>query len=269
MVLDLETTGGAPDGGGITEIGAVKVRGGEQLGEFATLVNPGEPIPPFITVLTGITEAMLVAGAADRGGAAGAAGVPAGRGAGRPQRALRRRASSRRPAPGTATPGRSPRVLDTAALARRVLTRDEVPNRKLGTLAALLPRRRPAQPPGARRRPGHRRRAARADRPAGQPQGAHARRRDRVRQGGHPGPAAPSGTWPRGCRTRRGSTSSAAADDRPLYVGTSSRHRDPGAQLLHRRREAGPDRPRCSTRRSGSRRSSAPTRWRPRSASCG
>ena len=40
VVLDLETTGGAPDGNGITEIGAVKVRGGEQLGEFATLVNP-------------------------------------------------------------------------------------------------------------------------------------------------------------------------------------------------------------------------------------
>lgn len=60
VVVDLETTGGAPDGGGITEIGAVKVRGGEHLGELATLVNPGQPIPPFITVLTGITQAMLV-----------------------------------------------------------------------------------------------------------------------------------------------------------------------------------------------------------------
>src|SRR5690349_21696382 len=59
VVLDLETTGGAPDGDGITEIGAVKVLGGEQLGEFGTLVNPGSAIPPFITVLTGITEAMV------------------------------------------------------------------------------------------------------------------------------------------------------------------------------------------------------------------
>src|SRR5215831_6826567 len=60
VVLDLETTGGAPDGNGITEVGAVKVRGGEVLGEFGTLVNPGSPIPPFITVLTGISEAMVL-----------------------------------------------------------------------------------------------------------------------------------------------------------------------------------------------------------------
>ena len=59
VVLDLETTGGAPDGGGITEIGAVKVRGGERLGEFQTLVNPHTSIPPFIAVLTGITNSMV------------------------------------------------------------------------------------------------------------------------------------------------------------------------------------------------------------------
>ena len=41
----------------ITEIGAVKVRGGEVLGEFQTLVNPRTEIPPFIAVLTGITNA--------------------------------------------------------------------------------------------------------------------------------------------------------------------------------------------------------------------
>ena len=40
-VVDLETTGGSAEGGSmITEIGAVKVRGGEVLGEFQTLVNP-------------------------------------------------------------------------------------------------------------------------------------------------------------------------------------------------------------------------------------
>ncbi len=60
VVLDLETTGTAPDHCSITEIGAVKYRGGECLGVFDTLVNPGEPIPAYITVLTGITEAMVL-----------------------------------------------------------------------------------------------------------------------------------------------------------------------------------------------------------------
>ena len=59
-VLDLETTGGSPATDAITEIGAVRMRGGECLGRFDTLVNPGVPIPPLITVLTGITEAMLL-----------------------------------------------------------------------------------------------------------------------------------------------------------------------------------------------------------------
>ncbi len=59
-VLDLETTGGSPRDCAITEIGAVKYRGGELLGTFQTLVDPGLPIPPLITILTGITEAMVV-----------------------------------------------------------------------------------------------------------------------------------------------------------------------------------------------------------------
>src|SRR4051795_8514163 len=59
VVFDLETTGTRPGPDGITEIGAVKVRGGEVLGEFATLVDPGMPVPPQIVALTGITGAML------------------------------------------------------------------------------------------------------------------------------------------------------------------------------------------------------------------
>ena len=59
-VVDLETTGGSASGDAITEIGAVKVRGGQRLGTFQTLVNPGVAIPPTITLLTGITEAMLL-----------------------------------------------------------------------------------------------------------------------------------------------------------------------------------------------------------------
>lgn len=60
VVVDLETTGGSPRNGcAITEIGAVKVRGGEVLDQFETFVNPLLPIPIFITELTGITNEMV------------------------------------------------------------------------------------------------------------------------------------------------------------------------------------------------------------------
>jgi len=59
-VLDLETTGGSPKDCEITEVGAVKYVGGELTGSFNTLVNPDAPIPPTITVLTGITQAMVI-----------------------------------------------------------------------------------------------------------------------------------------------------------------------------------------------------------------
>ena len=63
VVLDLETTGATPkNGSAITEIGAVKIRGGIRLGEYNTFVNPLAHIPPYITELTGITDQM-VAGA--------------------------------------------------------------------------------------------------------------------------------------------------------------------------------------------------------------
>lgn len=59
-VIDFETTGGSAELDRITEIGAAKYRGGECIGTFQTLVNPGCGIPPFITILTGITEAMVM-----------------------------------------------------------------------------------------------------------------------------------------------------------------------------------------------------------------
>ncbi|MEX0795383.1 MAG: DEDD exonuclease domain-containing protein [Acidimicrobiia bacterium] len=58
-VLDLETTGGSPVSCEITEIGAVKYCHGEEVGSFQTLVDPGAPIPASITMLTGITHAMV------------------------------------------------------------------------------------------------------------------------------------------------------------------------------------------------------------------
>ncbi len=61
VVLDIETTGASPKvGAGITEIGAVKVRGGEVIGIFESFINPGESIPTYITALTGITDEMVL-----------------------------------------------------------------------------------------------------------------------------------------------------------------------------------------------------------------
>jgi DNA polymerase-3 subunit epsilon len=134
VVVDLETTGGAPDGGGITEIGAVKVRGGEVLGEFGTLVNPQERLPAFITVLTGITETMLVEAPtidtvlpAFLEFAAGA--VLVAHNAPYDTGFLKAACAKH----GYVWP--KPIVLDTAAIARRALVADEVPNNKLSTLA--------------------------------------------------------------------------------------------------------------------------------------
>jgi DNA polymerase III epsilon subunit family exonuclease len=60
VVVDLETTGGAPYGGSeITEFGAVKICGGEIVDQFATFVKPQNPIPFFITELTGIDDEMV------------------------------------------------------------------------------------------------------------------------------------------------------------------------------------------------------------------
>ncbi|CAN2203599.1 DnaQ DNA polymerase III, epsilon subunit and related 3'-5' exonucleases [Candidatus Nanopelagicaceae bacterium] len=60
-VLDLETSGGSPrSGAAITEIGVVKVRGGQVLGTFKSFVDPGHTLPIFITQLTGITDEMLI-----------------------------------------------------------------------------------------------------------------------------------------------------------------------------------------------------------------
>ena len=146
VVVDLETTGGSAHECAITEIGAVKVRGGVVLGEFQTLVNPGEPIPAVIAVLTGITDAM-VAGAPRIGAvlpsffdfAAGAVLVahnaPFDVG-------FLRAAATRLDIPWPA-----PQVVDTVRLARQLVGRDEAPNHRLSSLAALF---------GAQQTPDHR-----------------------------------------------------------------------------------------------------------------
>ncbi len=59
IVLDIETTGLSAYASNITEIAAIKVVNEKEIDSFHTLVNPQEPIPPFITHLTGITNEMV------------------------------------------------------------------------------------------------------------------------------------------------------------------------------------------------------------------
>lgn len=59
VALDLETTGLDPQRDAIIEIGAVRFRGQRVEDEWSSLVNPGRPLTPFITDLTGITDDML------------------------------------------------------------------------------------------------------------------------------------------------------------------------------------------------------------------
>jgi DNA polymerase III epsilon subunit family exonuclease len=59
VVVDVETTGGSPASASLTEVAAARYRGGELLGTYQTFVRPDERIPPFITALTGISDAMV------------------------------------------------------------------------------------------------------------------------------------------------------------------------------------------------------------------
>jgi DNA polymerase III subunit epsilon len=135
-VLDLETTGGSPHDCQITEIGAVRVRGGEVLGTFQTLVNPGALIPPEVTMLTGITQAMVLPAPrieavlgpfVDFIGASVIVGHNV-----RFDLSFLNTALDRLGLPRLTNPW-----VDTCALARR-LVRDEVPNCRLDTLATCF-----------------------------------------------------------------------------------------------------------------------------------
>jgi len=59
VVVDLETTGANPALDRITEVGVLLIEGGEVVREWSSLVNPEAPIPPFISSMTGITDAMV------------------------------------------------------------------------------------------------------------------------------------------------------------------------------------------------------------------
>src|SRR5690625_2128092 len=135
VVVDLETTGTDPGADAMTEIGAVKVRGGEVLGEFRTFVDPERPIPAYIASLTGITDAA-VAGAPPIQSVlptfldfVGDAALVA-------HNARFDISFLSAHAARCQVTWPRPQVLDTLALARTVFRRDEVRDHKLSTLAA-------------------------------------------------------------------------------------------------------------------------------------
>lgn len=59
VIVDVETTGLDPQKEAIIEVAAVTLQGNDILDEYATLVNPHREIPPAISRLTGITDAMV------------------------------------------------------------------------------------------------------------------------------------------------------------------------------------------------------------------
>src|SRR6202789_1714138 len=120
-VVDVETTGWAPDDAGITEIGAVRVHDGRVVAEVGSLVQPGRPgAPPVAAVMPGLLAfargSVLVAHNAPfdlRFLTAACAGM------------------------GLGWPGFE--VLDTVRLARHLMSSpQEVPDRKLATLAGFF-----------------------------------------------------------------------------------------------------------------------------------
>lgn len=132
-VVDLETTGAGADAE-ITEIGAVKVCGGEVVGEFQTLVRPSTSIPPMIQALTGITDTMVATAPSVRVAVPSFLDFAAGSilvahnapfDIGFLKRAARELGLT----------WRRRTIVDTLALARQVLLPGELPNRKLATLA--------------------------------------------------------------------------------------------------------------------------------------
>jgi DNA polymerase-3 subunit epsilon len=137
VVVDVETTGLAPDQATIIEIGAVRLGGGQVTGEYFSLVNPAAAIPPDITALTGITDVMVAR--APSAAAALSAFLAFARGsvlaAHNAPFDLAFLTSGCRAA-GLAWPPAA--VLDTAVLARLLLGPDEVPDCKLGTLAGYF-----------------------------------------------------------------------------------------------------------------------------------
>jgi DNA polymerase III epsilon subunit family exonuclease len=141
VIVDLETTGASPkNGSAITEIGAVKVKTGEVIDHFESFVNPLAAIPSYITDLTGITNEML-AGAPiideifpkflEFVGSHDDAVLVA-------HNAPFDLSFLKSAATDLDMPWPKYKTLDTVTIARQILTKEDVPNCKLGTLAEFF-----------------------------------------------------------------------------------------------------------------------------------
>jgi DNA polymerase-3 subunit epsilon len=142
VIVDLETAGGKPSDAGITEIGAVKVRGGEVIGEFRTFCHPGVPIPAFISVLTGITN-HHVATAPSVASAVIEFLAFAGFDSQDPPVLVAHNAPFdvgflKSACAKFEIHWPAPKVVDTVILARKILRKDEVKDKKLATLARFF-----------------------------------------------------------------------------------------------------------------------------------
>ena len=150
VIVDLETTGASPKkGAAITEIGAVKVRSGEHLGNFESFVNPLSPIPEYITQMTGITDLMLAKAPVideilpaflEFAGQHNEVIIVA-------HNAPFDLSFLKSAAKELDITWPKYKTLDTVTIARQVLTKEEVPNCKLQTLAAYF---------GTKAKPNHR-----------------------------------------------------------------------------------------------------------------
>jgi DNA polymerase III epsilon subunit family exonuclease len=137
VIVDVETTGLLPQEATIIEIGAVRLAGTRVTGEFFSLVNPGVPVPPDISELTGITDELV------RPAPAAAAALAAFLAFAEGAVLVAHHApfdlaflSGGSLACGLPWPAAT--VLDTAVLARLVLDGEQVPDCKLATLAGYF-----------------------------------------------------------------------------------------------------------------------------------
>src|SRR5689334_19168390 len=59
VVVDLETTGGSAVFDRVLEVAAIRIENGVVQDRFECLVEPGMPIPPFVTRITGINQSLV------------------------------------------------------------------------------------------------------------------------------------------------------------------------------------------------------------------